>query len=521
MVDVVQPVLPNNNECNRLYNKGNTPILAVPHPHFLSGNRPFDGRVMLVKGLENKTPVLYDFWMVSYFHPVRELTMLKPLPDGPAQLVLAEDNTAVFRWAQTSQLPCTVWTVQPAPAAWQRRDFAVRVLGNVAQVGEWATMWATAANQWVEPHLLLLADLHHLVDPAFLPALQTAWVTLLHNRPLTLVLSSQQPHVLTADSPISSLFTAVLPSKPPPFYTLIAALPTWSAAERIAWYALLGTDPAYTRLVDGKRPFLGTLRHLLSPHSPLLYEPPLRLHTLFEEVASYTAILMAVAHGEDSFTAISDCSTIGKTHLAAYLGRLQTRGLLQRHLPVTLPLDQQTGSRRGRYRLTDPVLRFYLRFLAVLRPELLAGETASVFARRSELAAFIAQSGFVPLVRQWIQQQGNRGKLPFRPEAVGGHWSHRSQVDVVAIHHPERQIAVGLCDWTLKPVAETELQSFLTEKVPHLLLDLPDKGAGWQVYPLCVARSGFTAGVRQLARTHPVQLVTLTDLEQGLRELAV
>ena len=196
--------------------------------------------------------------------------------------------------------------------------------------------------------------------------------------------------------------------------------------------------------------------------------------------------------------------------------RLQALHLVERRLPVTVPPARRSRSRQGRYHLSDPYFRFYFRFIAPHRDDLAYEPERALPLIRKGLRAFVGETAFEELCRQWIAEQGRAGGLCFEPQEVGSHWSRRVQVDVVAVNWRERAIMLGECKWGAKPVGRQVVRELLEEKSPRLLQDLPDAGEGWKVGHALFARAGSAGVARSLAQAHDALLVDLDRLDRDL-----
>lgn len=108
---------------------------------------------------------------------------------------------------------------------------------------------------------------------------------------------------------------------------------------------------------------------------------------------------------------------------------------------MTVPPARRRTSRKGRYYLADPYLRFYFRFIAP-HLNLVEQELTDLLWRkiRDQFRAFVGLTAFEDLCRQWTLARARAGKLPFIPEQVGGHWAKDAQVDVVALSWSEKAI---------------------------------------------------------------------------------
>ena len=114
-----------------------------------------------------------------------------------------------------------------------------------------------------------------------------------------------------------------------------------------------------------------------------------------------------------------------------------------------------------------------------------------------ELPAFVEQTAWADLARQWIRARGHQGGLPFVPEVIGGHWSRTVQAPVVAISWTERAILIGACTWDTHAVDRQTVRDLIERTIPLTVADLPEKGAGWQVTPALFARASATPAARK------------------------
>lgn len=118
-------------------------------------------------------------------------------------------------------------------------------------------------------------------------------------------------------------------------------------------------------------------------------------------------------------------------------------------------------SRKGHYRLCDPFLAFWFRFVAPHRSLLEAGYDVPVRQRvEAGLGQFLSFT-FEDLCREWVVQQTAQGKLPFLLERLGSWWDRDAEIDVVALSDHEGAKLVGECKWWAQPVGENVLDELV------------------------------------------------------------
>jgi AAA+ ATPase superfamily predicted ATPase len=476
-----------------------------------------------------------------FVNRVQELAFLDSLltgeHPGPAQLILIYGRRRVgktsllLNWANQQEIPHTYWGVEREPAALQRRKFYARLLNlpvrQAPLFDAWSEVWeATAAYLENRRHIVILDEIPYAAeaDPAMLSSLQHAWDHHFSSSGLVIVLCGSQVRVMegiqSAQSPLFGRLTGQWLLRPLPFGALGKFFPTWPAADRVAAYAIVGGVPSYLEWLDPEIDLDENIRQvLIKPGSMFLAEPTFLLYDEVREPQSYLAVLKAIGAGHHTLQDISNACLIPKSHLSSYLVRLQDLRLVERLLPATLSPAQRLRSKRGRYHLSDPYFRFYFRFLAG-HSETFSFDLDPIKDRVTrELPIFIGQSAFEELARQWVASQGKSGRLPFIPEQVGSHWSHRVQIDVVAINRQSRDILVGESKWERNKTGRRIVRELLEDKTRKVRLDLSDIKNEWRFHYAIFSRAGLTesaTNVHQERGGFSVDLVRLDrDLSNG------
>ena len=136
---------------------------------------------------------------------------------------------------------------------------------------------------------------------------------------------------------------------------------------------------------------------------------------------------------------------------------------------------------------------------------------------KTGLRAFVGQTAFEDLCREWVLEQGRQGHLPFEPEIVGSHWNAKVQADVVAINWAEKQILIGECKWGADGIDRQIVRDLVENKIPKVMASLPDEGKDWRLHPAIFARGGITPAARQEIKKYQGIVVDLEQLDQDLK----
>jgi AAA+ ATPase superfamily predicted ATPase len=462
--------------------------------------------------------------------------MLERKRPSAAQLILLYGRRRVGKtvllryWAENSGLTHTYWAAEKEPALLQRRKLFARVLGvetgQAPTFDTWADCWrAMAAVLGDRRHILILDEFPYAAesDPAMLSSLQHAWDQHFKASHLVIVLCGSHIHAMETlqarQSPLFGRLTGQWHLQPLHFADLRWFLPTWAAEARVAAYAIVGGVPAYLEWLDPERSLSDNISQvILAPGSMFIAEPAFLLYDEVREPRTHLAILQAIGAGHHTLSDIANAALVGRSHLTAYLARLQELRLVERRLPVTIPPSHRRRSRKGHYHLNDPYFRFYFRFIAPHHDELTYRSERVLPLIREGMRAFVGATAFEDLSRQWVYRQGRAGQLPFEPEEVGSHWSRGVQVDVVAVNWRQRAILLGECKWGEERVGRALLRELIETKTPRVLAALPDTGTGWTVHIAFFARAGFTEAAQAEAEGHPATLVDLERLDTDLQE---
>lgn len=459
------------------------------------------------------------------------LTRKRP---GPGQLVLLYGRrrigkTALLRhWATNSDVPATYWVAERELATLQRRRLYARLLGVPVQDApifeSWPDLWtSTAALLDGKRHILILDELPYATesDAGMLSALQNAWDAWFQHSQLLIFLCGSQVRTMETlvegNSPLFGRMTGQWFLRPLSFGNLPSFLPHWSAEELVAIYAIVGGVPAYLEWLDAEGSLVENIRQtILAPGSQFLSEPGLILSDELRDPRVYRSIIQAIGSGAHTLHDISTQAFIAKSHVPAYLARLQELHIVERRIPATVPAAERQRTRSSRYHLSDPFFRFYFRFIAPMQDDLNYAPEKVYPSIQQGLRAFVGQTAWEELARSWVRVAAQQGLLGWIPQVVGSHWSRSVQVDVVAIDWQQQHILLGECKWGSEAVSRTVVRELIAIKTPKLLADLKDNGKGWKLSYALFARMGASEAAQQELHAHGGFIVDLNRLIQDL-----
>ncbi len=252
--------------------------------------------------------------------------------------------------------------------------------------------------------------------------------------------------------------------------------------------------------------------------SPLVQdEPRLLLHDHFSQPRHYLSIIGQVAKSVDSPKEMAQNLGLEPATVSHYLHTLVKLGLIQREVPATEREPEQ--SRRSRYTVADPYLRFYHRFLEPHLANIVRGANKAVWRTiERHWRAFVGTHTFEELCREWVYAAAETDRLSFLPQRVGSHWSTTEQIDVVAVNWDEATVLYGECKWKKNSALNEGEVKKLFQKAEQINLTTRSGNPLTKQY-IFFSRAGFTEPARELARTRNALLVDLPYLDEVLADV--
>ncbi len=139
-------------------------------------------------------------------------------------------------------------------------------------------------------------------------------------------------------------------------------IPKRSLREVIELYMVLGGIPRYLEMVKKNRSAANNLSQLaFSPNGFLVEEFDRIFASHFGSNLAYESIVkfLSTGRGFDSKAISEGCSLAKGGRLSTYLEELELAGFIESYVPV----DKPNAKRMTRWRLADPYLRFYFKFI--------------------------------------------------------------------------------------------------------------------------------------------------------------
>ncbi|XGI83669.1 ATP-binding protein (plasmid) [Halorutilales archaeon Cl-col2-1] len=346
-----------------------------------------------------------------------------------------------------------------------------------------------------------------LEEDSSLPSrIQRVWDTQLQDTEMTLVLvgssiSVMEDEVLAGNSPLYGRRTATTDLKPLAVDKARAFFPDYDDEDTVKTWSVYGGTPYYLQTVDPEKNLSENIQDTILSEQGLLHsEPEFLLRTELRQPNKYFSILRALAHGRRTPNEIAGMAGIDSSSLSTYLQKLRRLRLVERHIPVTA---SPTSSKRGRYRLSAPLFKFWFRFVYGNQDRLQLLED-DVF---KEIVAPEFSDYVSPLFER-LCQNAIPDLLDRRFLDVGQWWFKEHEIDVLGL--TKEGLVAGECKFTSSPVSEGVL--FGLENTAEEVRWSEEPADASTQYVL-FSRSGYTDDLLRCAESRDdVSLFGLSDL---------
>jgi len=351
---------------------------------------------------------------------------------------------------------------------------------------------------------LVLDEFPYLVthSPELPSVIQAWWDTDAVHAPIFVVICGSQLSAMAAlgreTAPLYGRFNSGVLKMEPMRYDDVALFYSGSnrygLKEKLCMYGILGGTPRYHAMLDREQTWSQAIANLLlGPGASL--ENEIRFLLSSEQIRdaySYNAVLGAIAEGRTRHSEIQQATGLDSNALTHPIRVLTDLGWIWREFPF-----DERSERRSLYRIADPFLHFWYRFVAPLGSALQFGEPLHVFQTRIEprLSDYMGWCVFEGICKQWLQRLAF-SELGLEIERMSRYWSRdgRIEIDIVA-ELRDGSMLFGECKWSGSQPVGLEVYAALQAKVHSL------PSEKWRIKPKFILFSigGFDEALKALA----------------------
>lgn len=344
----------------------------------------------------------------------------------------------------------------------QLEEFVEAVKPQFPEVEKLDRDWEVILEHLAEEGAVVVIDeFPYLIesDSSIPSRFQRVWDSRLKDSDMTLVLigssiSIMEEKVLSGGSPLHGRRTTSIDLQPLNMAEATEFYPNYSAEEKIKTWSVLGGTPHYLQNIDPQKSFEENLNSLILSQDGILHdEPEFLLRTELEKPNRYFSLLKAMARGNTSRNDIAQGAGIDPSLVGSYLNRLEKLRIIDREVPVT---EDPTRSRKGHYRIREPLFDFWFRFIYGREDRISLTDNPYEELVKPEINSHVS-----PYFEQ-LCQRALPDILPRTYRAVGRWWFREHEIDVVGI--AESCLVLGECKFSKNETGAEELYKLEDKK---------------------------------------------------------
>jgi uncharacterized protein len=252
---------------------------------------------------------------------------------------------------------------------------------------------------------------------------------------------------LDASSPLYGRASQILKLSPIPI-SYFSDVVNCTAQEAIEEYAVWGGVPRYWEIRLQSRSLREAIEYNILNPQGILFEEPYRLFTDdMRDIVQASTLLSFIGNGVNRLSEIAARTNKPATSLSGPLDKLIMLGYIQREIPFG---EIPRNSKKGVYKVADPFMDFYFRFVVPNRSLIELGRTHAVMETvLLQFNSYVSRH-WEELCRKAVSGQVVVGKRFGMASRWWGNISRGEQmeIDVIAISADSKCLLAGECKWS-------------------------------------------------------------------------
>jgi len=286
------------------------------------------------------------------------------------------------------------------------------------------------------------------------------------------------------------------------FMEMVSRFPKLPVDEVLYAGAVTGGVPKYTNFWNPQSGFRDNIiRMFFNPMSPLFYEAEFILKKELRELASYNAILTAIAQGNYKLNDIYKRTGYSRPKISVYMKNLSEMDVIEKIF--SYDAAEHKNVQKGLYRIRDPFLRFYYRYVFPEQSACMRGDAQGVYDRlvAPNLGEFMREC-FADICTEFLKLSCESGNLRYEYKSWGKWYGKTGLIDIVAGDEEDNTL-VAFCNYENRELTAEDLESALALFAP----------AGLDPKEIFIfSKTGFSSVMKALAERKNVKLVLLSEL---------
>lgn len=271
----------------------------------------------------------------------------------------------------------------------------------------------------------------------------------------------------------------------------------------ICLYSFLGGIPVYLSRCHGNESVKQNLiRLMVHKDAELKNEAEALLKAELRELGSYNSILACMAAGKYKMNEIHQETGFSRAKISVYLKCLISLGVVEKLFSFDTKKQEQV--QKGLYRICDPFLAFWYRFIFPYQSFLMMGKEEQFYNLiiKTQMSDYMKHC-FPKVCVEYLKVLQYRHKLPFHFTSCKSWYGKKGQIDIIA-GNSSKQYLAGQCLWSEEPMEAVVLS---------MVRSLCSKAGIRVSLVFLFSKSGFTKELCQQAEKEKnVRLIGLNEL---------
>lgn len=348
--------------------------------------------------------------------------------------------------------------------------------------------------------ILIIDEFHHMLkgDSGFFKKLVDFLENRLMSRPVMVVLCTFasgwiENHLVGRIGSLASAIDGFLKVRELSFAGLRRLFPQYTFEDSMRIYAVLGGIPGYWRCfqpqLDARE---NIIRNVLAGESRLCGELEAYLEQELREPGVYNTILAAIAKGCNKLNDIFRHTAFSRAKISVYLKNLMELDLVEK--VYSFDTEGRTNVQKGVYRITNPYVRFYFRYLFPNKSMLRQLSPEEFYDRKiAESYDLYVEEAYRTTCREHMAGE----------YSTAGEWLGKLGVIDIVAADGEGGMGVGACVWSRKmEYRDLEWLLFSMKKARIVSRDI-------RLY----CEKGFDDGLQRKAAEGKIKLLCIRECE--------
>lgn len=304
-----------------------------------------------------------------------------------------------------------------------------------------------------QKQLIVLDEFHYMVkaDDGFMSELVRFVEARRRSQPVMVVLSTSasgwvENSMVRKIGKAAFYLNGLLKVKELRFRDMCRIYPGLSKKDALETYAVLGGLPGLWKSFEEELDIRGNIiRHILARESRLHEEISVLMSEELREPAIYNTILAAMAGGYHKLNDIYLHTEFSRAKISVYLKNLMELELVEK--VFSFETAGRANAQKGIYRIANPFVRFYFRFLYPHQSLLQSLSPEAFYDRviRKDFLSFV-ESAYKRACREQMEDRRQQGLLPVAYTAAGEWIGKSGDLDMVA-RDGEGRTLVAYCSY--------------------------------------------------------------------------